>query len=416
MSWNPRSCRSPLAGLVLILAVAAAPRPGLATTARLTSLGGGDFIEDDHNVQRWYGSLGDYPNLVVLEAGHFTLPEGWHDAGGDRVSGPGIGLHLTPDEAGSWGTAALFVNGQGDAVDPGGLARDRMGTTWTAMWSRRFGRLQPALMYRHGADSGEDAVVPGASATAHRSWDRARTEWGGGLRWDISDGAYLDLAGELRRHREQVTLTDTTMAAAGADDSIDSSNSSHGSYGLRARAFVRLSPTTALVPTLEFVRDDRVLPAPLPLQDPSLDGHLFKVGAGLNWYPDADHLLVVGLDYVTADVDHLAAPPDGPATVDETRTWDSLAWTLGFESRFQYWLTFRGSVRYEPVRFGNDTGTGEADFAAFRVNLGAAIQVADYDLDLAVTDQEPRSVAGYYGHSLLGNPATWLTISLRRTF
>ncbi len=99
-----------------------------------------------------------------------------------------------------------------------------------------------------------------------------------------------------------------------------------------------------------------------------------------------------------------------------SRRWNSLSLTAGFESRFRYWLTFRGSFRYEPVDLTESLAPETEEFATFMVNLGAAIQLGNYDLDLALTDQEPRSVAGYYGHSLFGNPATWLTASLRRTW
>jgi len=403
-----RLYRHPTAiALVGIAALMLATTPLQATTARLAGLGGGDFIEDDHNVQRWYGSLGDYPGLVVLEAGHFTLPDGWHDDDGNLVSGPGLGAHLALDRAGRWGTAALFINGRSDDVDPGGLARDRMSTVWSAMWSRRFDRLQPTLVYRHTADSGEEAAMP---ASVRHSWDRARTELGAGLRWDLSDGAYLDLAGEVCHHREQTSVSDSVITIPGSE------HKTTGSFGLRARAFVRLSQAVALVPVLDFLRDDRALPAPSPIRTLGVDGHLFKFGTGLNWYPDPDHFLILGLDYLHADEDFLATPPDGPTVVESTRVWDSFSFTLGFESRFRYWLTFRGSLRYEPVNFGDRTSTGEEDFATFMVNLGAAIQLADYDLDMAVTDQEPTSVTGYYGHSLFENPATWVTVSLRRAF
>jgi len=384
--------------------------PVLATSARLASLGGGEFLEDDHNVHRWYGSLGDYPDLLLLEAGHFTLPDGWHDDNGHRVSGPGLGLHLALDKAGNWGTGAIFWQGQGDDVDPGSLARDRMGPTWSAMWTRRFGSLQPTVMFRTGRDSGEASVNPSDPAAPVRSWDRSRLEWGLGLRWDLSDGAYLDLAGEVRRHREQTTVADDVVTVPGAE------LTSAGSFGLRSRAFVRLSPTLALVPLVEYVHEDRPLSAPSPIVDLWLDGYLVKLGTGLNWYPDPDHFMVLGVDYLHADTEYRQEPIDGDLIIADTRRWDSLALTAGFESRFRYWLTFRGSFRYEPVNLSGSADNQAADFATFMVNLGAAFQLGKYDLDLALTDQEPRSVAGYYGHSLFDNPATWLSVTLRRSW
>ena len=374
-----------------------------ATTARLYSLGGGDFIEDAHNVQRWYGSLGDYPNLLTLESGHFTLPEGWHDSDAHRVSGPGLGLHLALDKKRSWGTIGFFLSGQGDDLDPGSANRDGLGTTWSAMWTRRLGPVQPTLMVRHGQDTGEDIIPAPGSASLERSWDRSRTEYGLGVRWDLSEGAYLDLAGELREHHEQTNVADPDFTVTGP------AVSSTGSVGLRSRAFVRLTPSLALVPLVEYLHEDRPTFAFSPFATTGLNARLLKIGTGLNWYPDADHFLVLSLDYINGDVDYWKTPLD--KTTIDSRSWSSLSLTMGFESRFQYWLTFRGSLRYEPVNLAETSANTPDDFDTFMVNLGAALQLGNYELDLALTDQEPRSVAGYYGNSLFGNPTTWLTLS-----
>ncbi len=402
--------RAALLSAVVWAALTVSAVPAQATSARVAGLAGGEFIEDDRNVQRWYGSLGDYANLIFLEGGHFTLPEGWHDSNGRRVSGPGLGAHVELGESARWGTAAFFLNGQGDDVDPGSLARDRMGTTWSAMWTRSFGSLQPTLMYRRGSSTGEATVEAAVPAGLVRSWDRARTEYGLGVRWDLSESAYLDLAGELRQHREQTTVADPFITVPGPE------LTSSSSFGLRARSFVRLNPTMALVPLVEYLHEDRPLSAPSPIVAQGLDGRLVKVGAGLNWYPDPDHFLVLSWDYIHADADYLETPLAGDPSVRSTQRWNSLSLTMGFETRFQYWLTFRGSFRYEPVALKGPDAAESDDFATFMVNLGAAIQLGNYDLDLALTDQEPRSVAGYHGHTLFGNPATWLTVSLRRSF
>lgn len=395
-------------GLFAAMSLAAAPLQ--ATTARLASLGGGAFIEDDRNVQRWYGSLGDYPNLLFVEGGHFTLPEGWHDERGRRVSGPGLGAHVALDGEGHWGTAAFFLNDRGDDVDPGGLARDSLETTATAMWTRRFGAVQPTLMVRHGSATGEAVQTSGGPGAVVRSWERSRTEFGLGLRWDLAAGAYLDLAGEVRDHSEQTTATESQIVVVGREWT------SRSSIGLRSRAFLRLNPTLALVPLLEYVNEDRPVAAPSPLTGRRLDGQSLKIGSALNWYPDPDHLLILGLDFLHGTRKILEVSDNTPPSVYAAQQWDSLSLTVGFETRFQYWLTFRGSFRYEPVAVADD-GIGQpADFTTFMVNLGAAIQLGDYDLDLALTDQEPRSVAGYYGHSLFGNPATWVAVTARRTF
>jgi hypothetical protein len=122
------------------------------------------------------------------------------------------------------------------------------------------------------------------------------------------------------------------------------------------------------------------------------------------------------MDYVHGETTYLVTPEGGNPVIKDSSRWDSVSFHLGFESRFQYWLTFRGSLRYEPVDLMVLDPSEQQNFATFMVNFGAAIQLGDYDLDLAVTDQEPRSVTGYYGHSLFDNPATWVTASFRRSF
>ena len=97
----------------LVLAIGAFfPESGVATTGRIQALGGnGTFFEDEANVLRWYGSLGDYPDLAVLESGGFNLDSGYHNQDMELLSGPGGGVHHSLGEEGRWGTAALYFHG-----------------------------------------------------------------------------------------------------------------------------------------------------------------------------------------------------------------------------------------------------------------------------------------------------------------
>ena len=56
-----------------------------ASTARLRALGGeGAYLEDPANVLLWYGSLGDYPNLVIAETGAWEQNGGYRGEGAPR--------------------------------------------------------------------------------------------------------------------------------------------------------------------------------------------------------------------------------------------------------------------------------------------------------------------------------------------
>ena len=382
--------------LPLIACTLLLPAVTTATTARQAALGGGEFIEDDRNVLRWYASLVDYPDEITVEAGHFTLPEGWHDVSGQRVSGPGLGFQHQLDATGRWGTAAVWWHGHGDDADPGSLGRDRLGSTWTGIWARRFGSVQGAVMARRGS---------GDQTNAGTAFDRTRTEVGLGLRWDIAPGAYLDLAGESRHHTEITTRDDGTV-----NDVLDRSGNSRG---LRARAFVRLGDATALVPLLEYVDEDRPTAHPDPANERALRGHLLKVGAGLNWYPDADHFLLVAADHTHGHADRLGGDPDASLDVLDGKRWDAVALTAGFETRFRYWLMFRGSFRYEAVSETSADGLADDDWARFGVNVGAAVQLGPADLDFAISDREPRPFAGAWGTDLPIDPSTWLAVTCR---
>ncbi|MCB1184039.1 hypothetical protein KDM41_11450 [bacterium] len=390
---RPSLLQRPPCGPALVLAVVCALSGGgaHATSARLAALGGGAYLEDDANVLRWYGSVVDYPDALVLDLGHFTLPEGWHDTAGARVSGPALGAHVQPDSAGVWGVIAAYWHERGDDTDPGSLARDRLGATGTLVWGRRFGAVQPALLVR--ASRREDVNPYNRLGT--------RTEFGAGLRWDVADGAYLDLAGETRRHEETVT-EGPGVDTAGGDG-----------LGLRARAFLRVGEHTALVPLLDWIAADRPVAAPAADLARSVRGQRLQVGAGLNWYPDPDHVMVVSAEHAHTHVDlRGAAWDDAPAGIAGRRR-DTWALAAGFESRFRHWLMFRGSFRYADVSEVSADGAFRDDWARFTVNLGAAVQLGPADLDLAICDREPRPLAGDTDPALAVDPSTWLGLTLR---
>ncbi|MFT5233174.1 MAG: hypothetical protein ACI9UK_000106 [Candidatus Krumholzibacteriia bacterium] len=376
------SRRAALATVILVSCLLTTPL--LATTARLRALGAGDFLEDDHNVQRWYGSLADYPDLIVLDSGDFTIANGWQNPTGNQYSGPSLGAHF---QLKKMGTVALFVDGNQNDINPGSMVRDSMGASVSAMWSKRYGALQPALVLRYGHDSGSEDE------------SRSRVDYGFGLRVDLNEGAYLDFAGELKAYHE--------------DDGI-SSRTSHDNYGFRARSFIKLGENAALVPLAEYLHEDRPQPAFAAAAPANMNGHVAKVGLGLHWYKDSDHTLLFALDHTDGEERYgEPALTDLSAFPSTSQDWQSTAISLGIETRYAYWFTLRASAIFrqletKPLLGGNERSDG------FNLNLGAAIQLADYDLDLSISDTQPRSFAQTPAAPISAAEDSWFSLSLRR--
>jgi len=375
-----------------------------ATSARVNALGGGgEFFEDDYNVQRWYGSLVDYPDRFVLDSGHFNIIDGYHDQDGHRLSGPSGSLTLGLDRWRLPGVFSAALYAMGDDVDSGGLYRDGMRTTLALLYGVQIKGVNATATYRRGTDNDSDT-----DDTGTWTWERSRTDFGLGLRFDLTDGAYLDLAAELRQAEENIqleTLPPTNNPRA---------RSWFDSYNLRARAFVRLSESSSLVPVMEYIRDDQPTFFRSEAWRSAIDGRAFKLGAGLNHYPDPDHLVLFSADYIHGKVeDHLyaAGSSDNLMTL---RDWDALRVRLALESVFLSWITLRSGLTYEYV--DGQLGDRPRDLSGLALSLGAAVHAGDWDLDLSFNDVEPRATTGYLGHTLLGNPGTWLTAVLRRQF
>lgn len=385
----PRFLKSPPlhAALITLLLISCSFGTAYATAARLRALAGGDYLEDDHNVRRWYGSLADYANLIVLESGDFTVADGWQSTQGRQLSGLSLGTLLQLDQSGQWGTAALFVDTYQNDKQPGSLVRDSMKATMSAMWSKRFGGWQPTLVLCHGQDSGSD------------SWSRSRTDYGFGVRVDVSDGAYFDFASELRTYREEEDGVATTSA---------------DNYGFRARLFVRLTDSVALVPLVDYLHEDRPHPAYQGLAPVSMNGHAAKIGMGLSWFKDPDHTLLLAVDHTNAEeFYHEPQLTDLNYSAGISQTWQSTAVQLAFETRYAYWFTLRMSAVFRQLQ--TDPLLGEKERSdAFNLNLGAALQIAAYDLDLAISDTRPRSFAQTPPSPQATAEDIWFTVSLRR--
>ncbi len=344
-------------------------QPAQATNSRVSSLGGGgDYFEDDSNVLRWYGSLVDYPNQAVLESGNFTILDGYWHSSTEKHSGPGLGAHLALGQDGRFGTAAFFYN-DSDEDRTTAIQQDHLRDNLSFLYALDLGPLTAAVTYRHGALTTE--VM---DSTTELSIDT----FGTGLRMDLGSSAYLDLAAEIRKVHE------TRNWDPGFEENDD-----NGLLAFRARAFVGLGPRLALVPLAEIIDEDRQGGS---ISRYTISNQLLRMGLGLNYFPDTDHLLLLSAEYS----DYSEASDFSYVTV--TDNWSTLIVKAGFESRMLSWLTTRGSLGFVDYSIsrdiepdGNPDGGDGFDGPILRVNLGASIHLGPVDLDFAFWEKHPQA-------------------------
>ncbi len=376
---------SAMAVAILVFWVSAAP----ATTSRINSLGGsGDYFEDDANVLRWYGSLADYPDQVMVESGNFNIPDGYWLTSSQKVSGPGIGVHYALGQDSRFGTVAIFYHDHNDDRSFS-LAPEGLRNNLSFLYAFDLGPLTAAAFFGHGSRKMETAEIDYSANTV-----------GIGTRMDLSESAYLDLVWES----QFTNLQSSSFSDAGGSNS-------ESNFNLRGRAFIALGQRSAIVPVAEVIHEDRLRPFPVPVL---LENHLTRLGCGLNYFPDTDHLLLLNAEYV-----------DGrrKTTFSDSHGEDSwTAWSLkaGFESRVLSWLTTRGSIGFVDYQLDSVLDAGrkilsspDPESPALMVNLGFSIHLGPGDLDFGFGEKYPEPI--YIGeHSAPQKP--WLSATARFLF
>ena len=143
--------------VLLLLATLIITTSAHATTTRVRSLGGqADYFEDDSGVLRWYGSLVDYPQLASLDLGDWS-----HDTG--EIAHTAGGLHYQFDQAGKWGTGAIYFGDDLPEPDPGGWFR--------LIWARRFGKISLGATFRGTSHSAASSSPPDQHLQGESNYD-----------------------------------------------------------------------------------------------------------------------------------------------------------------------------------------------------------------------------------------------------
>jgi hypothetical protein len=381
------------------------------TTTRLAALGGaGDYLEDVSNVLRWYGSLCDYRDAVIIDLG---VLEGGEEASLRAAARQGAGLHYGLDRGGTWGTIAVYVH---DAADtsrtPGDLE---------LLWSRSWGKVQTGFFYSsYGrtrlAGASGDKVEPNL-------WDQTL---GLGLRLNVSTKLYLDGAGEWTR-------TDRQYIWPASQQRASWSEAAWKSFALRVRAFWGMGESVAFVPVATHRKDDHLDSWRQGLVLGERDERATTLGGAVSVFPDSDNMLFGAWEYRWLKRDRAGVTPPSASPSTSELTSDGYVLRLGMESRVCSWLTFRAGARQTVLterRSSSELKTSNRVVAGVAGGEGS-IEIKEPTLDLAVglalhfgalsadfvfNDDAPFSFGHFLTGAGEGESHTFSSISLSYTF
>jgi hypothetical protein len=396
MNASSRHLAVALSLIVLTLAATAS----LAGTARVLALGDDDqFFADPANVQRWYASLVDHPDLVFLELGDLAHHQDQALAG-RHLLGHGGGAHAQLDADGAWGTAAVFFEDH--------LSHDATDGAFGLLWGRRLGGWQLGM--------GGRFTTFGQSRAGTGVGDRVDSEYvhqyNLGLARRLGDGLRVDVAGEL---------VNTINSSSGSLFSV--SDDRWQTFGLRTRAFVEASPLVTVVPVVDYARILRAVQSEVLGGPADRDGHLMSLGVGANIRPDQDTLVLVSGEYRVGG-DDLRGGGSGLANLAwqrSERTFYQLRGRVAVERSVLPWLTMRMAVQYvrlheEASRRNDATEAVERralEAVATPLAFGLSARRGTLSVDLAYNDTAPVN-AGLQSEGLFSGDGPGLAAATLR--
>lgn len=379
--------------LILSLVVVALASSAFATTSRVAALGGANnYINDDSDIFRWYGTLPSYANMVMAEAGQAT--------GGPDISASAQALGFTHSFGddhwlGTWGIFLLYnsiEDGSFFAFNP--LASIGSESASVATWSTS-GLMAPSSKFvLHWGNEIEDLLAYGLSFTRSDAsfetvgggeQDINQTTVGGGVRMDVGDDSYADVA--------------ITLGFAGGDTlgGFDKSTS----WDLGARLFHELRDDLTAVPYVAWRASDfsyENTPATSGLKTSD-----FQAGLSMNFDVNTNNMLIFA-----TEVEFISLEPSKRASGDqqEVTITHLPMFTVALESDITSWLTTRvgatKTMRKTTTKdaAGDETittapGTGGAGPDDFSWSLGAGFHIGEWDVDAVLSEDLPFRM-GYW--------------------
>jgi hypothetical protein len=379
---------------VLSLLVVAVASSAFATTSRVVALAGtGNYINDDSNIFRWYGTLPMYSKMVMAEAGQangFYGPSGLGDL---NVNYQALGFTHNWGEDHWLGTWAIFLLqnsiedmsffifnplaalGTEGAIDSGNYTPT---TKFVLAWGNQIESLSYGVNFTR-SDASIETSTGGKNSLSY-------TTVGAGIRADVGEKAYTDIA--------------ATVGFAGGDSLGGFDNSK--AFDLGARLFWEWRDDVTLVPyagwrMFDFGYTD--LPA-----TSGVKGNDFQAGLSMNFDVNTSNMLIFA-----TEIEFMKFEPSKAASGDQSEvTITHLpSFMIALESDINSWLTTRVGAKKTMSKVKDKDAAGDeiidtsgaATFPLymedFEWDLGAGFHVGDWDIDAVLSHELPFRL-GYW--------------------
>lgn len=402
--------------LVSALVLALCAPMAMATTSRVIALASAhNYLNDDSNIFRWYGTLPSYANMVYVAGGQAS---GFGDVSANYQA---LGFTYSRGEESSWGTFAIFllhqdlndmsffvfnplINFANDGfpgVGGGGSTLPSLPTTKLVLaWGKSWGDWDIGVMFTNSNVSME-------TPTTGKN-DVKFTTIGGGARWDINPDHYADV--------------NLTFGFAGGDSLGGFDKSS--SWDIAARLFREQMADLTIVPyfgyrTYDFSMTD-------PAEPTGNKGWGMDLGVSLNWDVNANNLLIFVTELMWANAKY-----SRPGT-DQTEVSASVIpnFRIALETDINSWLTTRVGAQKTLAKITQKDATGaesiytdvnvwpagvSAGLDNFAFDLGAGFHVGEWDVDLVFSDDLPFRL-GYWMTGFGTNDLTPPTTRISGTY
>ncbi|MDH3214907.1 MAG: hypothetical protein OEN01_01285 [Candidatus Krumholzibacteria bacterium] len=373
--------------LILSLVVVSLASASFATTSRVIALAGtSNYINDDSNIFRWYGTLPSYTNMVMAEAGQATGTIGPSGNGDLFTEYQALGFTHSWGEDHWLGTWAVFLlyNSVEDMsfynFNPlAGIGTEGTNSTPTTKFVFSWGNeIEDVVSYGINFTRSDASFETTAGGTNDINY----TTIGGGARFDVGEDAYVDAA--------------ATFGFAGGDSLGGFDNGK--AWDLAARLFWEVRDDVTVVPFLgwrafDLAYEDLAATSGLKSSD-------FQAGASLNFDVNTNNMLIFAteIEFVTLEPSKVA-----PGDQNEIKVTHLPKFFVALESDVTSWLTTRVGAtktmrKIEDTDFAGDESISTApsfEGGDFDWSLGAGFHVGEWDIDAVFSHEIPFRL-GYW--------------------
>jgi hypothetical protein len=391
---------------ILILTVALAAlfaMPAMATESRQIALGGpSQYIEDDYNVFMWPGTLPSYANIVFMDIG---LASEWDDGYEYQWLEMKIGATYGLGEDNKYGVVGMWFYHMDQGLNPWmyddeeypcewygmGLFSDYLDHKFALMWGYQMEGASFGIGFMHAQNQWKSTDTS-PEYTSDEKY--AYTKLNAGVRFDVGDAAYMDVAFDLA----VASVTDDYTSGTDTEKIEADKNKA---YGIRARMFYEWQEYFTWVPYFSYDAFD------FNLKSSDADWEYYgdkanrlMFGLGSNITVNEDNLVIFAVDIYDYVNRKPSQNPEGESYEMKFVTFPRFY--LGLESDINDWLTFRAGGMHELVKFESDCKTSDTNsetdkytWANFDMYLGLGFHVGDFDIDCVLNPEVPLRM-GYW--------------------